>query len=105
MEVIISKINDIFVPKLSLIMPLCSQFVFSYSEKCSAGNTDKNCCSSSNKCDENQGDCDNDSDCKSGLKCGTDNCPAGFPDKTYDCCYNPNGNNPITSTIFRDMYF
>ena len=80
-------------------------FVFSYSEKCSAGNTDKNCCSSSNKCDENQGDCDNDSDCKSGLKCGTDNCPAGFPDKTYDCCYNPNGNNPMPSTIFSDMYF
>ena len=62
---------------------------FSFLEKCSAGDTNKNCCSSSNKCDENQGDCDNDSDCKSGLKCGTDNCPAGFPDKSYDCCYKP----------------
>ena len=63
--------------------------IFSFLEKCSAGDTNKNCCSSSNKCDENQGDCDKDSDCKSGLKCGTDNCPTGFPDKSYDCCYNP----------------
>ena len=63
--------------------------VFSYLEKCSAGNTDKNCCSASHKCGENQGDCDNDSDCKHGLKCGTDNCPSGFPNKSFDCCYNP----------------
>ena len=46
------------------------------------------CCSSSNKCDEYQGDCDNDNDCKSGLKCGSDNCPAAFV-SSYDCCYKP----------------
>ena len=68
-------------------------YTFSFLEKCSADNTDMDCCSSSNKCDEYQGDCDNDGDCKSVLKCGTDNCP-GFPDNSYDCCYNP---NPSTS--------
>ena len=47
------------------------------------------CCSSSHKCDENQGDCDVDSDCKSGLKCGLDNCHQGFPSSGYDCCYKP----------------
>ena len=59
------------------------------SGKCSAENTNWSCCSTSHKCDENQGDCDNDSHCKSGLKCGTDNCPLGFPNKAYDCCYKP----------------
>jgi len=54
-------------------------------ERCSAGNTDVSCCSASHKCDENQGDCDNDSHCKRGLKCGHDNCPLEFPIE-YDCC-------------------
>ena len=63
-------------------------YTFSSLEKCSADNTDMDCCSSSNKCDEYQGDCDNDGDCKSGLKCGNDNCPAAFV-SSYDCCYNP----------------
>ena len=78
--------------------------VFSYLEKCSAGNTDKNCCSASHKCGENQGDCDNDSHCKSGLKCGKDNCPAGFPSAFYDCCYNPKepGKNAL---LYQIVYF
>ena len=29
-----------------------------------------------------------DSDCKNGLKCGTNNCPSEYPSK-YDCCYLP----------------
>ena len=57
-----------------------------YDTECSAENTNGNCCGLSHKCDENQGDCDSDSDCKCGLKCGDDNCQ-GFPDSTYDCCY------------------
>ena len=40
------------------------------------------------KCGENEGDCDKDSHCKSGLKCGNNNCPSGFP-SSFDCCYNP----------------
>ena len=60
------------------------------SEKCSAGNTDVSCCSTFHKCDENQGDCDYDSHCKRGLKCGDNNCPLEFP-SNYDCCFNPKG--------------
>ena len=48
-----------------------------------------------------EGDCDRDSDCAMGLRCGADNCnafrsPAGWPsnsgggwDTTDDCCYDP----------------
>ena len=45
-------------------------------------------CTSSNPCAEDEGDCDSDSQCKEGLKCGTDNCPANstyWP--TDDCCF------------------
>ena len=49
----------------------------------------KSCCNTKpEKCGENEGDCDNDSHCKSGLSCGDDNCPSGFP-PGYDCCYLP----------------
>eukprot|EP00755_Sulcionema_specki_P032412 Sspe_Gene.98676::Locus_72074_Transcript_1_1_Confidence_1.000_Length_1160::g.98676::m.98676 len=47
------------------------------------------------KCREGQGDCDTDSDCKKGLKCGKNNCREMHPgwddvfDKTDDCCYEP----------------
>ena len=58
------------------------------SEICTAENTNWSCCSVSQKCDEFQGDCDKDSECKSGLKCGTNNCPTGFP-SSYDCCFKP----------------
>jgi hypothetical protein len=42
------------------------------------------------------GDCDSDADCKSGLKCGTDNCGKCEEGQTCgewqwndDCCYQP----------------
>ena len=50
------------------------------------------CCSTMNKCGEDEGDCDNDSDCKDALKCGNENCSQkrGFQwDATDDCCYRP----------------
>ena len=74
---------------------------FTFSEKCFAGNTNWDCCSSFHKCDLNQGDCDDDSDCKSGLKCGKDNCSSDFPSANYDCCYNPKdpGKNPLLYQI------
>ena len=51
------------------------------------------CCTPDNKCDIDEGDCDNDADCKEGLKCGkTFNCSLkkGFDwDDTDSCCYDP----------------
>ena len=56
------------------------------------------CCSSSNQCNVDEGDCDNDSHCSGNLKCGTNNCDTtqGFP-SAYDCCYDPatQGNKAI----------
>ena len=61
-------------------------------EECTASAPkDKSCCNKkAEKCGENEGDCDKDSHCKAGLKCGKDNCPSGFP-SSYDCCYNTSG--------------
>jgi len=51
-----------------------------------------------NTCDEGEGDCDTDDDCKEGLKCGTNNCEFDgwgiIPHSTGwdiydDCCYKP----------------
>ena len=59
---------------------------------CTGGNS---CCTTTNKCGENEGDCDTDSQCKEGLKCGTDNCigKSGFQwGAADDCCYKPGRN-------------
>ena len=52
----------------------------------------KDCCSSSNQCDINEGDCDYDHQCIGNLRCGRNNCPTGRKwdgDDSYDCCYDP----------------
>jgi len=55
---------------------------------CYEGKTDRDCCSSSNKCGEGGGDCDSDSHCKSGLVCGSNNCREfnSQASKSADCC-------------------
>jgi len=62
-------------------------------EKCSSSNANWSCCTSSNPCGENQGDCDVNSDCKSGLVCEQNKCPSGFPSSSYDCCAKPAGSD------------
>ena len=52
------------------------------------GNNVYTCCSSSNQCDVNQGDCDSDNDCRDDLVCGNNNCESPFPLST-DCCEEP----------------
>ena len=58
-------------------------------ENCTGGET---CCTPTNPCDVDEGDCDSDSDCKAGLKCGSRNCKtkSGLQwDVKDDCCYEP----------------
>ena len=61
----------------------------------------KNCCSSSEKCCINQGDCGSDKECSGALVCGKHNCPSPFPPHA-DCCENPGpGNFPLLLNSFR----
>ena len=47
----------------------------------------KDCCTESSPCDEGQGDCDNDKECKGNLVCGKNNCDnLKFPWRGTDCC-------------------
>jgi len=48
-------------------------------------------CSSTNLCGVGQGDCDGDSQCKEGMKCGVDNCKSFNPaaHRLADCCTPP----------------
>ena len=45
------------------------------------------CCSSSNPCGADEGDCDSDNDCLGNLKCGFNNCVGSQFLPTADCCY------------------
>ena len=54
---------------------------------CNPANSDWECCTSANKCDVGQGDCDNDSHCSGNLVCGSNNCADG--ESGLDCCENP----------------
>ena len=53
-------------------------------------------CDSTNLCAEDEGDCDHDSECKEGLKCGTDNCHVPH----FDCCYKPCEGNDCCSADY-----
>ena len=64
--------------------------IFSVGTECDYGGN--KCCSYTNQCPENQGDCDSDNDCQLGLKCGTNNCPKDWKWIDVvddDCCYDP----------------
>ena len=59
------------------------------------------CCSIENPCDEKEGDCDSNSECKGKLQCGLDNCndmnnATHFKDLA-DCCFNPTSKKNYTS--------
>merc|ERR1712141_220064 len=53
---------------------------------CNAKTANGHCCSEQFPCDDNEGDCDNDKDCKDGLRCGYNNCGNEWPDSSWDCC-------------------
>jgi len=54
--------------------------------------TDWSCCTNSEPCDVGGGDCDSDSHCMAGLKCGNNNCKRDFSSsgsnwaRSADCC-------------------
>ena len=55
----------------------------------------ESCCSSTNLCTVNEGNCQVDSDCIGNLRCGKNNCDSNFP-KGTNCCYKP----PTVGGIF-----
>ena len=59
--------------------------------KCLGGkNGDYNYCDNPDQpCSEGEGDCDNDGECSSGLKCGRDNGPNFAMPKDYEVCVQP----------------
>lgn len=73
------------------------------------------CCTTENPCEEDRGDCDVDSDCKIGLRCGENNCKrkTGLQwDVTDDCCYSPGlvlgifaTQSNITNIYLKKIYF
>ena len=61
---------------------------------------DEHFCTTTNQCEQDEGDCDGHEDCQDGLACGSNNCPAslGF-DSEFDCC-----TLAISSPNFPDSY-
>ena len=58
------------------------------------------CCTNSDPCQENEGDCDKDSHCNGDLKCGKNNCLGGSNLYEFaDCCYKPSTSEKLTSKI------
>ena len=71
---------------------------------CTGGDT---CCTAINPCGVDQGDCDTTDQCKTGLKCGTDNCSikTGLEwDAEDDCCYTPGAIDMIFSPHLIENY-
>ena len=67
-------------------------------------NGDENCCTPNVPCNEGEGDCDSDADCKSGLICGHNNCGPKDGQESWnptadalglvnDCCVSPKDGN------------
>jgi len=63
-----------------------SKVVLSDAYRCNGVNDD--CCTEDDPCEVNDGDCDNDLQCKGeNTRCGMDNCPEGFGfTPSDDCC-------------------
>ena len=68
--------------------------------ECDGDSKDWSCCSSTSKCGVGEGDCDNDSHCNTGLKCGTNNCKQFNPlaQKAADCCIEKTPSTTTTRT-------
>merc|ERR1711915_1048286 len=69
---------------------------------CNGGSSAWTCCTSSNRCAVGGGDCDRDTDCQPGLKCGTNNCRSFHPgaQPAADCCIR--STEPVAGTCNGD---
>ena len=68
-----------------------------FNSECPIGNVQTywTCCTIDSKCEEGEGDCDNNSECIGDLVCGTDNCLGSEHPQLGDCCEKP---TPSTTT-------
>jgi len=68
---------------------ICESAVFG-SGICSGSSSDFYCCLAYRQCGHGKGDCDFDSDCEAGHKCGYDNCRSfnRYAHHKADCCYS-----------------
>jgi len=64
----------------------------------SVGEGDWDFCSAQNRCNEGQGDCDFDYECKAGLKCTKDVGPSYGFDKGVDVCTSSSSSSSTSST-------
>ena len=92
--------------RIALQLELTNRISSTYGSQVSG---DDNFCTVDQPCGINQGDCDFDTQCFSGLKCGDNNCPTalGFENGT-DCCDDPcSGFNMQNTTVqtFNYPYF
>ena len=61
----------------------CNQF--NYQKSFSACENFWTCCSNTNPCKIDEGDCDRDDHCTENLRCGVGNCGSKYPNNS-DCC-------------------
>ena len=62
------------------------------------------CCSITNQCGENEGDCDSDAHCSNDLMCGTENCVGPHFHPLADCCFSAVAPNPPGAEVpFQDL--
>ena len=57
------------------------------------------CCSITNQCGENEGDCDSDAHCSNDLKCGTENCVGPHFHPLADCCFSAAAPDPPRAEV------
>ena len=65
---------------------------------------DDDCCTSSDRCNIGEGDCDFDSDCSENLFCGMNNCVGDTFDIDDDCCTNRSDYTQCSGKIENDFW-
>ena len=79
----------IMVMKSTISIKTVHQNIHLFSVNCKNVINGKNGFCACHKCSELDGDCDFDYQCRYGLRCGSNNCPASFGfDAHTDCCYD-----------------